>query len=81
MALKVDEEQPHSPSAKLILRASAPWSPTSHSLWDRKNRQRAVELCVAGHLIARRLVEEPSVGAFVDVWLFHVMPLALTREG
>ena len=46
------EHDPHAPAARLILRAAAPWSPGSHTLWGAEQRARAVLLCKLGYLLA-----------------------------
>jgi hypothetical protein len=69
--------------AQLDVRAAAPWSPmVNHSLSPARVRARAVKLFVLGYLLAR---ERPELviaeQAFIDVWVEHVMPCTLAREG
>ena len=64
------------PAAEVILRAVEPWSPATHELWDAARRERAVTLCKIGYLLAfAGLIGDR---AFVDVWVLHVMPQAMS---
>ena len=67
---------PHAPTAKIILRAAEPWSTRTHELWGHHQRRRAVELCKLGYQLAS-IVAPDRHGAFLDVWLDRVMPLAI----
>ena len=62
----------------LILRAAAPWSPSTHTLWGAPQREYAVEVLKIGHLLASKYAG-PGNRAFVDVWLTYVLPHAVTR--
>ena len=68
------------------MRAAAPWTPGAHALWGPGARARAVELCKLGYLLARHVDELPTCrgpqfqGSFVDAWLGHVMPQAVTWD-
>jgi hypothetical protein len=54
----------------------------NHSLFPAQARARAVILFVLGHLLARERPELVIAGrAFIDVWVEHVMPWALARDG
>ena len=68
------------PAAKIILRAAEPWSPDTHHLWGARQRGHAVQLCLVGYqladLLAAAAPQQAQQGAFVDVWLAYVMPLA-----
>ena len=86
-AADIAAEHPWSPAAATILRAAAPWTPGAHALWGAGARARAAELCKLGYLLARHVDELPGCrskgsiqGAFVDAWLGHVMPQAVTWE-
>ena len=67
-------KHPESPSASLILRAGAPWSPASHELWGPQQRAFAVELLKIGY----RLSKEHH-RALLDVWVENVLPCVLIR--
>jgi ankyrin repeat protein len=69
--------------AELVVRAAAPWSPVvNHSLFPAPARARAVKLFVLGHLLSRERSELAIAGrALIDVWVEHVMPHALARDG
>jgi ankyrin repeat protein len=64
--------------AELIVRAAGPWSPHAHPLFPAHARARAVELLLLGRQLARQRFEQ--AGGLVDVWVAHVMPLAVVRE-
>lgn len=63
----------HAPSS-LILRASQPWSPSTHELWGAPQRARAFELLKLGYLLRATLGD----GSVLDWWVAHVMPHALS---
>jgi hypothetical protein len=69
--------------AQLVVRAAAPWSPVvNHSPFPEQARARAVQLFVLGHLLASERAELVIAGrAFIDVWVEHVMPHMLMRDG
>jgi hypothetical protein len=55
-----------------------PWSDGTHELFPPRGRARAVELLLAGHLLARSLQRfAGQETALLDVWVAHVMPRAL----
>ena len=61
-----------------MVAAAEPWSPRTHALWGPAARRRAAELCRLGYQLAAL----PAVGnsrSFLDVWLAHLLPLAVTR--
>jgi len=63
--------------AKLILDG---WSPATHALFPTAVRACAIELLLAGHLLARSYPGSNGQGtALLDVWVVHVMPRALHR--
>jgi hypothetical protein len=70
------------PCAELIVSTDPiPWSECTYELFPPRGRARAVELLLAGHLLARSC---PGSGAgqgtaLLDVWVAHVMPCALHR--
>ena len=64
---------PHDDAAKMIVRASEPWSPMSHSLWSEANRARVVELLKVGYQLRNKLEH----GSVLDWWVAHVMPHAV----
>ena len=71
--------------AALIVSAAAPWSPATHGLFPAAAKARAVALLRVGRQLARQLqslVADASdvEGAWRDVWLGHVMPLAIERS-
>jgi hypothetical protein len=54
----------------------------NHRLFPAKVRARAVELLLLGHLLARERPEFACAGrALIDVWVDHIMPHALHRDG
>jgi hypothetical protein len=65
--------------AELIVSADPlPWSDGTHDLFPPRGRARAVELLLAGHLLARSYQGSSAHGtALLDVWAVHVMPRAL----
>jgi hypothetical protein len=67
--------------AALIVSADPlPWSEGTHALFPPRGRARAVELLLAGHLLARSGQSSDGQGtALLDVWAAHVMPRALHR--
>jgi hypothetical protein len=75
-------DDPRVPAAKIILRAAEPWSPDTHHLWGARQRGHAVQLCLVGYqladLLAAAAPQQAQQGAFVDVWLAYVMPLAVS---
>lgn len=68
-------DYPTNPSASLIMKASAPWSPQLNELWGRPHRLFAVELLKIGY----RLRAKYECALF-DVWVAHVMPFAVTWD-
>lgn len=67
-------------TAELVVDAAAPWSIETHDLFPLESRTHAVDLFRAGLLLSSSL--EATVGqerAFVDVWVEHVLPYAVTR--
>jgi hypothetical protein len=68
--------------AELIVFADPlPWSDGTHALFPPRGRARAVELLLAGHLLARSYPGssgKPGT-ALLDVWVAHVVPRALHR--
>ena len=76
--LQLAHQHPNCAAAAFILRASAAWSPPTHSLWPAPHRNRVVELCRIGQLLARR--KSSDAGAFFDAFLWHVVPNAVTHE-
>lgn len=62
--------------AQLVVDAAAPWSPRTHALFPKAARERAVELLLAGELLAR----EARLAAMLDLWQQRVMPHAVSRE-
>ena len=67
---------PHDDAAKMILRASEPWSCTTHSLWSDAHRARVRELLEIGYLLRTKL----SDGSVLDWWIAHVMPHAVSWD-
>ena len=67
------------PAATVILRAAQPWSPHTHVLWAKRQRARATSLVKLGYLLAKSL-NISSAQSFLDAWLWHVMPQAVTWE-
>ena len=80
-AKRAEQQRGFGAAAQLILRAASPWSPLNHSLWGAPQRARAVALCRVGHLIAyHRLGQRADGQAFIDCWIAHVMPRAITWQ-
>ena len=71
-------EHPSYEAAWLILRAAAPWSPETHSLWGAPHRARAVQVLKIGYLLAVQYAHDAGHGSFLDVWVAHLMPQAIT---
>ena len=72
-------KHPSNAAAEIILNAAKPWSPATHELWSDDLRARAVFVLKLGYLLAH----EYAAGAecsMRDVWLAHVMPLAVTWD-
>jgi hypothetical protein len=72
-------------SAAIIVAAAAPWSLKTHALFPARAKARAVELLRIGWLLARAFEETVADTsqvevAFRDVWLGHVMPIAIERS-
>ena len=63
----------------MVIRAAAPWSPSSHNLFPELTRIRACMLLRLGHLLAASANFEGETVAIVDAWLHHVMAHALSR--
>jgi hypothetical protein len=74
---------PRHEGAQLVVRAAAPWSPlANHRLFPAKARACAVDLLLLCHLLARERPELARAGrALIDVWVNHIMPHALRRDG
>lgn len=72
-------------AAALILEAAEPWSARTHRLWPAPHRAQAVALLHIGHELSRSYAAGGAAcgglvdGGLLDVWLQHVMPLALDR--
>jgi hypothetical protein len=61
-----------------VLSAAEPWSPRTHALFPSCVRGRALFLLLVGHRLAMR--ENGKIGsALIDVWIAHVMSLAVSR--
>ena len=63
-------------AAKMIVRASEPWSPDTHALWGDTQRARVLELLKIGYLL-RATLGDWSV---LDWWVGHVMPCAIVWD-
>jgi hypothetical protein len=70
---------PADSAARLVLRASGPWSSEGHDLFPATARARAVELLRLGVLLSRQPRFHGVEGALVDVWLEGVIPSAVHR--
>ena len=72
---------PHPPgsAAELVLRAAAPWSPSTHHLFPAAARARVPFVIWLGRELARELRME-SAGALADVWEPFVLPHAVGRD-
>ena len=70
---------PASAAAQLIVRAAPRWSPSTHELWGPRARARAAALLQIGYQLSRQRFVG-SEGGWVDVWLYAVMPHAVTRD-
>ena len=74
-------------AAHLVLQASRPWSRLSHELFPQRARRRAAALVQIGVLLSRQpwsqsddeSREDSRQVAFLDVWVDHVIPLAVHR--
>jgi len=66
-------------SARLVLDASEPWSPATHSVWPDAQRARAYELFVLGRQLTRESRFTFESGALLDCWIGYVIPHALDR--
>lgn len=65
-------------SARLVLRAAEPWSPSTHDLFPVTARSLACELLRLGMLLANSHVPGTEM-AFCDVWVHEVMPRVVCR--
>jgi len=74
-------------AAYLVLQASRPWSRMTHELFPLGVRRRASALVRIGQLLSRQpwfqsgdgLREDNRQVALLDVWIDHVIPLAVQR--
>ena len=64
---------PHDEAAKMIVRASEPWAPATHSVWAEQHRARAFDLLKIGYSLRARLGD----GSVLDWWVTLVMPNAI----
>jgi len=76
---KLFESPPGSVTNMLIL-ASQPWSAANHKLFPSRARARARELLLLGLGFSRRPDLDAQAQALFDVWVHHVMPLAIDRN-
>jgi hypothetical protein len=76
--LQLARQNPTCAAAPFVLRASAAWSPATHSMWPGPQRKRAAELCRIGQLLARR--KSAHAGSFLDAFIWHVIPHAVTHD-
>ena len=67
---------PDDEAAKMIVRASQPWSPSTHALWSNEHRARVVELLEIGYQLRAKLAH----GSVLDWWTTHVMPHAVAWD-
>ena len=58
-----------------------PWTPRSHALFPSPARAFAVAGALLGHLLAARKLPPSSYGAFSELWLSKILPLALDEVG
>eukprot|EP00966_Prymnesium_polylepis_P159148 3678080-Prymnesium_polylepis.1 len=63
--------------AHLVLQVAAPWSPSTHELFASGARERAVVLLLLGAQLSNQERFFRQEAALKDLWLFHVMPLAV----
>ena len=69
-------KHPDDEAAKMILRASESWSPSTHSLWSEAHRGRVLDLLVIGYQLRSKLAH----GSLLDWWIAHVMPHAVAWD-
>ena len=81
--LRAAGEAPDGSAAALVLKASAPWSPSNHELFPAVHRKQARQLLLLGHQVSRLPCFEASntSAGLVDVWIATVMPLLVERSG
>lgn len=73
--------------AALIRQAAGPWTPATHRLFPAAARARAVSLLNIGYQLRTRVrtaangsAPDLHLGAWTDVWMFHIMPLLVHRH-
>jgi len=68
-------------AAYFVLKAAAPWSHQTHSLFPAPARQRAWELLVLGHQLSSGSPQfEQHSQALMDAWLHCILPFAIDRD-
>ena len=64
-------------AAQLLVLAAGLWSPSTHALWSHAARARAFHLLRIGRLLACSGRFVGLEQAMSDIWLVHVIPLAM----
>lgn len=76
----LEGEAPPDCAVSIVLAAAQPWSPANHHCFPPRARARAVTLLMIGWLLSRSQRFDNAATAFLDVWIAHVMPHAISRS-
>ena len=63
-----------------LVKLAARWSPESHHLFRKADRERAVAMLKVGYLLAWSPKYQGEAGAVVDSWLNYVLPHLIERS-
>ena len=63
-----------------LVKLAARWSPESHHLFRKADRERAVAMLKVGYLLAWSPKYQGEAGALVDSWLTYVLPHLIVRS-
>ena len=75
-----DDATPGAAAARLVLRATEPWSPANHDLFPAATRARAVELVRIGFKLSRDPRFAGECQAIMDTWRDYTMAHSVTRS-
>ena len=75
---------PAGSAAALLVQAGGPWSPTTHALYPAATRAFAENVLRLGYQLTRSNevkhgTHRANEWALLDIWMDHVMPLAVCR--
>ena len=74
-----EEEHSGRAAARLVVLASLPWRPINHQTFPDAERQRAVDLLLVGHHLAKTH-GGAAAHALVEVWIDLIMPQVVKRH-